>query len=172
MCHSWKTNGYHPRNSTHWNLNVLKNEPTFWKGATGAKTKLQWPPQGTKTKNKTENSPNKLLLTESRGLQQPTQEEEGQERLMEVDTGVLDGIHPEINQFPMALKAAYGKDPDLPTYAEAMAGTNREQYEEAMVKEIPELEQHKTWVMMPQSKVPANAKVLPSTWVFPSQTVS
>lgn len=86
--------------------------------------------------------------------------------LTDVDTGALDGIHPGINQFPMALKAAYGKDPDSPTYSEAMGGADREQYEEAMVKEIQELEQHKTWVMMPKSKVPTNAKVLPSTWVF------
>ena len=75
-------------------------------------------------------------------------------------------MHPGINQFPMALKAAYGKDPDTPTYQEAMCGTDREQYEEAIVSEIKELEQHKTWATVPKSSVPKDAKVLPSTWVF------
>jgi hypothetical protein len=86
--------------------------------------------------------------------------------LTDVDTGALDGLHPGITQFPMALKAAYGKDPDTPTYAEAMNGPDREQYEEAMVKEIAELEEHKTWTMMPKSALPKTAKLLPSTWVL------
>jgi hypothetical protein len=86
--------------------------------------------------------------------------------LTDVDTGTLEGLHPGINQFPNALKAAYGKDPDNPTYHEAMLGSDREQYEEAMVKEITELELHKTWTMVKKSSVPANAKVLPSTWVL------
>jgi hypothetical protein len=75
-------------------------------------------------------------------------------------------MHPGINQFPMALKAAYGKDPDTPTYAEAMSGADREMFEEAMVQEITELEEHKTWKTVLKSSVPKNCKVLPSTWVF------
>jgi hypothetical protein len=66
----------------------------------------------------------------------------------------------------MALKASPGKDPDLPTYGEAMMGPDRESYEEAMVKEIEELEAHRTWDTIPRSSVPAGAKVLPSTWVL------
>ena len=86
--------------------------------------------------------------------------------LTDVDTGGLDGLHPGFNQYPMALKAVPGKDPDLPTYAEAMAGPNRESYEEAMVKEIEELEKHKTWTTILKSSVPKGAKILPSTWVL------
>jgi len=80
MCQNWTMSGYHPTNSTVENFDALKNERIFWKAATEQTRKLRWRNQETKTKNKTENSPSKLLLTESWGLQQPTQEEEGQER--------------------------------------------------------------------------------------------
>ena len=86
--------------------------------------------------------------------------------LLTDEMGALEGLHPGINQFPMSLKAEYGKDPDSPTYFEAMQGVDREQYQEAMVNEISELEEHKTWTQIPKSAVPSHAKILPSTWVF------
>ena len=57
--------------------------------------------------------------------------------LTDVDSGALEGLYPGINQYPNALKAAYGKDPDAPpTFTEAMnAGSDQEQYKE----HVPEL---------------------------------
>jgi hypothetical protein len=83
----------------------------------------------------------------------------------------IDAVSPGINQYLRAFKANKGKDPDTPTYQEAMNGQDREEFEAAMstkIKdlEIKELEDHKTWIAIPKSKVPKDARVLPSTWVF------
>ena len=85
--------------------------------------------------------------------------------LTDVDTGGLDALHPAMLQYPMALKANQ-KDPDTPTYHEAMNGQQRAQFEEAMVKEVTELEEHKTWTAVPKRSLPTGVKVLPSTWAF------
>jgi hypothetical protein len=46
--------------------------------------------------------------------------------LTSVDTLGLEGIHPAIAQFPAALKALK-KDPDSPSFQEAMTGPYREE---------------------------------------------
>jgi hypothetical protein len=51
--------------------------------------------------------------------------------LTSVDTLGLDAVHPAIIQFPAALKANK-KDPDSPTFQEAMSGPYREEFLEAM----------------------------------------
>jgi Reverse transcriptase (RNA-dependent DNA polymerase) len=86
--------------------------------------------------------------------------------LTDVDTGIIDALHPAMLQFAGCYKAAAGKDPDLPTYREAMAGPDAEFYEEAMKSEIAELEDHGTWILLPKRTVPQNLKILPSTWVL------
>ena len=59
---------------------------------------------------------------------------------MDPATGSLDDFMPAYTM--MALKAARKtKDPDLPNYAEAMAGEHRAEFEKAMIKEIEELEE-------------------------------
>ena len=78
----------------------------------------------------------------------------------------IDSVHPGVNQYIGAFKANKGKDPDTPTYNEAMNGPDREEFEAAMASEIKELEDHKTWIAIPKSKVPKDVRVLPSTWVF------
>jgi hypothetical protein len=45
-------------------------------------------------------------------------------------------------------------------------GPHHEQFEEVMVKEIKELEEHQTWTTIARSQVPKTARVLPSTWAF------
>ena len=85
--------------------------------------------------------------------------------LTDVDTGGLDGLHPAMVQYPMALKANK-RDPDTPTYHEAMNGQHRSEFEEAMVQEITELEDHKTWTAVKKRSLPQGAKVLPSTWAY------
>ena len=69
-------------------------------------------------------------------------------------------------QFPGALKATPGSDPDLPTFNQAMTGPDRDLYEQAMSDEIKELEEHGTWKLVKRSNVPQGSKVLPSTWVL------
>jgi hypothetical protein len=86
--------------------------------------------------------------------------------LTNVDTGLVDTLHPAMLQFPGLYKAVAGKDPDLPTYNEAMAGKDCELYEEVMKSEVQELEDHETWILVPRSSVPSGIKVLPSTWVL------
>ena len=51
-------------------------------------------------------------------------------------------------------------------YNNVMNGLHCEQFEEALVKEIKELKEHKTWMMMAWSKVPKTARVLLSMWAF------
>ena len=86
--------------------------------------------------------------------------------LTNVDTGHLDTIHPGMLQFPGSFKATPGKDPDLPTYSEAMSSMHSESYKEAMDLEISELQEHGTWVLVPKRSVPVGTKILPSTWVL------
>jgi Reverse transcriptase (RNA-dependent DNA polymerase)/GAG-pre-integrase domain len=86
--------------------------------------------------------------------------------LTDVDTGIIDTLHPSMWQFAGCYKATAGKDLDLPTYREAMAGPDAEFYEEAMKLEIGELEDHGTLILLPKREVPQNSKVLPSTWVL------
>jgi hypothetical protein len=86
-------------------------------------------------------------------------------RLTLVDTLGLEGVHPAIVQFPAALKASK-KDPDSPTFQEAMTGAYREEFLEAMHTEVSELESHQCWDVVPSTEVPEGAKVLPTMWVL------
>jgi hypothetical protein len=85
--------------------------------------------------------------------------------LTSVDTLGLEGIHPAIAQFPAALKASK-KDPDSPSFQEAMTGPYREEFLEAMRVEVSELELHNCWDVVAAAEVPEGAKVIPTMWVF------
>jgi hypothetical protein len=74
-------------------------------------------------------------------------------------------LHPAIIQYPAALKANK-KDPDSPTFQEAMTGPYREEFLEAMRTEVSELESHNCWDVVSAAKVPEGAKVIPTMWVF------
>ena len=68
---------------------------------------------------------------------------------------------------PKMLKASKpNRDPDLPNIQEALSGPYREQFLEAMAKEIKELEDHGTWEVVERSTLPEGVNVLPSTWAF------
>ena len=58
------------------------------------------------------------------------------------------------------------KNPDLPTYAEAMSGDHAEDYWEAMRKEIANLVKRNVWEVVPRSTVPEGVKTVPGTWSF------
>ena len=55
---------------------------------------------------------------------------------------------------------------DVLTYFEATKCQDFTKFKTAMLKEIRELEAKETWKMVPHSQVPADHKVLPSTWVL------
>jgi hypothetical protein len=82
-----------------------------------------------------------------------------------VDTLGLEGVHPAIAQFPAALKASK-KDPDSPSFQEAMTGPYRKQFLEAMRTEVNKLESHRCWDVVAATNVPEGAKILPTMWVF------
>jgi hypothetical protein len=56
--------------------------------------------------------------------------------LTNAESGLIDSVHPGFAQFPSVFKVSSKRDPDLPTYHEAMVGPDRELYEDAMVVEV------------------------------------
>ena len=80
-------------------------------------------------------------------------------------SGSLDAFQPHYT--PMGLKATRkGKDPDTPTYQEAMTGPHRKEFEKAMIKEIRDLEKRGAWTGVLRSSIPKGAEIVPLTWVF------
>jgi hypothetical protein len=65
------------------------------------------------------------------------------------------------------LTAKKGKrDPDYPTYAEAMSGPFKDEFQTASKKEISELERKNTWVKVDRSSVPKGTDIIRTTWAF------
>ena len=65
------------------------------------------------------------------------------------------------------MKAAKkGKNPDLPSYREAMEGPHRKEFEKAMQKEIADLEKHGAWQGTLRSAIPLGSEVVPLMWAF------
>ena len=81
------------------------------------------------------------------------------------ETGAPDFSHcPEAYNFAMKAKAK--KDPDLPSYNEAMQGPYRDNFLKEMKTEIENLRAHGTWKLVRRSSLPLGTEVLPSTWAF------
>ena len=77
------------------------------------------------------------------------------------------GVHPALVNYLEAFAAKKSRnDPDTPMYHEALAGPYKEEFKEAMAKEIAELEKGKVWTLTKRSEVPEGARVLPGTWAF------
>jgi len=55
-------------------------------------------------------------------------------------------------------KASKKSDPDIPTIKKVLCGLFKEEFIEAMIKEIQELEEHGNWIVMLRSKLPEGAK--------------
>ena len=84
---------------------------------------------------------------------------------MDPETGILENFIPVLT--PMALKAVKGgQNPDIPTYQQVMSGPHRRQFEEAMIKEIHDLEVKGTWTGILCSTVPKGVQIIPLTWAF------
>lgn len=63
-------------------------------------------------------------------------------------------------------KPKKGSDPDYPMYHQAMSSPEYREWQEAMMKEIRTLEKMGTWKKILRSSVPANKRVIKSTWAF------
>ena len=66
-------------------------------------------------------------------------------------------------------KANTSKDPDTSNIREALTGAHREEFIQAMMDEINELQNHGTWEVVKRSDIPEGeptSKVIPLTWVL------
>lgn len=63
-------------------------------------------------------------------------------------------------------KPKKGSDPDYPMYHQAMSSPEYREWQDAMIKEIRTLEKMGTWKKILRSSVPANKRVIKSTWAF------
>ena len=62
--------------------------------------------------------------------------------------------------------AAKTSTPDLPSAHDALNGPDADRYIEAMKKEIKQLEEKGTWLIVDRNSLPEGANVLPGTWAF------
>ena len=60
------------------------------------------------------------------------------------EEGTVEEFLHGINETPWGLMSKKGKDPDLPTYGEALGGPYREEFKKGQLKEIKELEEKRT----------------------------
>ena len=56
--------------------------------------------------------------------------------------------------------------PDLPSAHDALNGPDADRYIKAMKKEIKQLEEKGTWLIVDRNSLPEGANVLPGTWPF------
>lgn len=72
-----------------------------------------------------------------------------------------------MNDSEMAMAAKSGaNDPDLPSLIEALSGPYANEWREAMTEEIKALLDQNTWTVIEKSKLPSDAKIVPSTCAF------
>ena len=64
-----------------------------------------------------------------------------------------------------SVHVARKSDPDTLTFDEAMRDEHREQWIEAAIKELRELESHNSWIEVPTEEAKGE-KIVPVTWVF------
>ena len=87
--------------------------------------------------------------------------------LVDPDEGTIEDYIQGTHATPWSLAAKRGKrDPDYPTYAEAMSGPHSREFIEGQKKELAELEKKGTWVKVDRSSIPDKANVIKSTWAF------
>ena len=86
--------------------------------------------------------------------------------LLDQEHGVMDSLLPQVLESYYPLFKANKRDPDVLILAEATAGPHREQFLEAMKKEIEELEEHDTWSVVRRADLPSGCHVIPSTWAL------
>ena len=82
------------------------------------------------------------------------------------EEGTVEEFLHGVNETPWGLVSKKGKDPDLPTYAEAMGGPHSEEFKKGQEHEIAQLKKKDTWVEIDREKVPKNKNVIKSCWAF------
>ena len=85
--------------------------------------------------------------------------------------GLIEHLDPTtLIRNPNIFKAKATRDPDTPNIGEAMTGPHREEFLEAIEKEVDQLEKHGTWEVVKRSEIKCeNGKyphIVPSTWAF------
>jgi hypothetical protein len=83
--------------------------------------------------------------------------------LQDWETCLIDGIIPHD---VFGFKAVRGSDPDMPTFAQAMASPQQDYWIEALKAELSELETRETWVKLHVNELPERANVVPGTWAL------
>ena len=84
-------------------------------------------------------------------------------------TGLVDSLQPHLNGLLSGIFNVRNKKrnhPDTPTFAQAMNGPHREEFKEAMVKEIDDITAQGAWTPILRSEMPFGAKLFPGTWAF------
>jgi len=74
--------------------------------------------------------------------------------MMSSTDGIIENWPRSLREYPMAFKTGSKKDPDSPTFMEAMNGKYGEEYREAMRVEMKALQRATTWIVFPRSQVP------------------
>ena len=86
--------------------------------------------------------------------------------LLDQDHGVMDSLLPQVMEKHHSLLKTNKRNSDVPTLYEALTRPHREEFLEAMCKEIEELEDHGTWTVVRRDSLDAGTHVIPSTWAF------
>jgi hypothetical protein len=84
----------------------------------------------------------------------------------EICDNVQDTFAPDI--FIKAYNSRTNQNPDSPNLKEALEGPHREEFLEAMKKELNQLHAHQTWLprIILRQKLPEKTQVVALTWVF------
>ena len=69
-------------------------------------------------------------------------------------------------QTPYAYAVRKTKDPNLPSFKEALSGDQSQEYWSAMDKEVRALEKRDTWSYVDKDKVKDKKRIIPSMWVM------
>jgi hypothetical protein len=83
--------------------------------------------------------------------------------LQDCETDLVDDIIPHD---VFGFKAVRGSDPDMPTFAQAMASPQHDYWIEALKAELSELETRETWIEIHVNELPEGANVVPGTWAL------
>jgi len=71
-----------------------------------------------------------------------------------------------LREYPVTFNAGNKKDPDSPTFMDALNGKYGEEYRDAMGVEMQALQRATMWSLFPRNQVPRGDNILPLTWVF------
>ena len=87
--------------------------------------------------------------------------------LITPDFGFYDNMVADtLGNHPHAMKASMTHNPHTPFLHESISGKHLDDFLTAMGKEIAELEQRDTWIVVNNISLPRGDNLIPSTWAF------